>query len=45
MYPNPNTIIGIAKTIQWITLIICIYLFVMLSVRELKKTEHKFFYI
>ena len=41
MFPNPNTIIGIAKTIQWITLIMCIYFFFMLSVRELKKTSHK----
>ena len=41
MYPNPNTIIGIAKAIQWITLIMCIYFFFMLSVRELKKTTHQ----
>ena len=42
MFPNPNTIIGIAKAIQWITLIMCIYFFIMLNVRELKKTTHKF---
>ena len=40
MFPNPNTIIAIAKAIEWITLIISIYLFFMLFVREIEKSCH-----
>ena len=41
MFPNPNSIIAIAKAIEWITFIICIYLCLMLFVREIKKSCHE----
>ena len=41
LFPNPNTIILLGKAIEWITLIICIYLFFMLSVRNINRFAHK----
>ena len=43
MFPNPNTIIAIAKIIEWITIIVCIYLFCMLFVKRIKESIHKIF--
>ena len=40
LFPNPNTMIGIGKAVQWITLIICIYISFLLFCRELKRLTH-----
>lgn len=43
MFPNPNTIIAIGKTIEWITIIICIYLFCVLFVKTIQESIYKIF--
>ena len=41
LFPNPNSIIGIGKAVDWITLIICNYIFFMLFIKEMTKLAHK----
>ena len=37
LFPNPNTIIGMGKAVKYITLIICIYIFFVLPLKEMTK--------
>ena len=41
LFPNPNTIIGIGKAVEWITLIISIYIFFLLFIKEMTKLADK----
>ena len=42
LFPNPNTIIGIANAVKWTTLFICIYIFFLLLCKEMKESAHEF---
>ena len=42
LFPNPNTIIGIANAVKWITLFICIYIFFLLFYKEITESAHKY---